>query len=623
MACDIRDTLLEAYGLLHQDVELVQGDIGDPETIAKVWKAFPRVASILAGFACQPFSRGGAQKGACDARSNTLSSVLHAAFMLRAPIVVLECVTEAGSNNFVIQQLDEFCRQCNFARSEIYLSMEQCWPCKRDRWWTVLTAKLLGKVCLRSFPQIPTPSKLGQIHPKLCIHETELQQLELSPEEYRLVHELVKDPKAMFPLFNGKAPTALHSWGSQLCACKCGCRSNGFSLESLKHRGLYGVFLPLDGLFSCDTFEMPRLRHPHPTEVAIWNCCIPPTSWPFDLRLALAGLGQMAAPLQTAWVISQIKQHLDCMHFGSSPCLCEQVFDSMRQEVITMVSKINGTDKGGEREFVDFVLPVSPVGPSAESVVEDMAVVEPPIELIDEEFCQRVSSAFPIWVGYPHLGDAYSFTLVSEEGNGVLVQLSSAASSVGQVIAAEFGMQPTNGYVSVWDCITQEEINHSESVSGRSVCIRVEHFVETFGNTMEDWDGYGPGVSGIECDGTEVSPTLAFSIVESDSLANRPCAEPTADVSVSSSHTADPLCKLDDVQLLQVSPPVVSNLDVLPSLLSQRMTVEERLVILGKQGGIWSDDEIRFHIHEFIAQSMKEDVGFLDPLRRSSWRKCW
>ena len=614
VACDIRDPLLEAYGLFHQEVALVQGDIGDPETIAKVWKAFPRVASILAGFACQPFSRGGAQKGACDARSNTLSSVLHAAFMLRAPIVVLECVTEAGSNNFVIQQLDDFCRQCQFARSEIYLSLEQCWPCKRDRWWTVLTAKLLGKVCLRSFPQIPTPSKLGQIHPKLRIPETELQQLELSPDEYRLVHELVQDPKAMFPLFHGKAPTALHSWGSQLCACKCGCRSNGFSLDSLKNRGLYGVFLPVEGLYSCDTFEMPRLRHPHPTEVACWNCCIPPTTWPIDLRLALAGLGQMAAPLQTAWVVSQIKQHLDCMHFGSSPCLCEQVFDSMRQEVITTVSKINDTDKGGVREFVDFVLPVSPVGSSTESVVAEMAVVEPPIELIDEDFCQRFSSTFPIWAGYPHLGDACSFTLVSEEGKGVLVQLSSTESSVGQVIAAEFGMQPTNGYVSVWDCITQKEIDHSESVSGRSVCIRVEHFVEAFETSMDDWDGYGPGESETESKGIEISPTMPFSIVESDPFEGKLCLESKTDASESVSHTSDPLCKLDDVQLLQVSPPVVSNLDVLPSLLSQRMAVEERLVILEKQGGIWGDDEIRFHIQDFIAQSMKDDVGFLDPL---------
>ena len=126
VACDLRQPFMDAYKFFHPEVTTITGNISDPETIVKIWEAHPRVASLFAGFACQPFSKGGSQKGANDSRANTLYSVLHAGHMMRAPIFLLECVSEAGTNNFVIQQVDEFCRQCHFVRSEIYLSLEHC-----------------------------------------------------------------------------------------------------------------------------------------------------------------------------------------------------------------------------------------------------------------------------------------------------------------------------------------------------------------------------------------------------------------------------------------------------------------------------------------------------------------
>ena len=40
-------------------------------------------------------------------------------------------------------------------------------------------------------------------------------------------------------------PTATHSWGTRLGPCHCGCRPQGFSLERLAKKGLYGILIPL------------------------------------------------------------------------------------------------------------------------------------------------------------------------------------------------------------------------------------------------------------------------------------------------------------------------------------------------------------------------------------------
>lgn len=613
VACDLRQPFMDAYKFFHPEVTTITGNISDPETIVKIWEAHPRVASLFAGFACQPFSKGGSQKGANDSRANTLYSVLHAGHMMRAPILLLECVSEAGTNNFVIQQVDEFCRQCHFVRSEIYLSLEHCWPGKRDRWWTVLTTKMLGKVALRSFPQIPSPSKLGQIHPAIVLTDDDISQLELTPEEYHLVHEFVKDPKVMFPLFHGKAPTALHAWGSQLCACRCGCRNSGFAWESLKLRGIYGVFLPVSGVFTGENFEMPRLRHPHPTEVAVWNCMKPPMSWPADLRLSLAGLGQMAAPLQMAWVASQVKQHLDVMHFGTSSLLCEQIFDAIRQEVLSFVQDLKEVASGGSREFVDAVSPVSPVGNATMQPVEhESDEMELDLDIPDESFRQQLLDHFPKWVGTPHLGDNMSFTLVSEEGQGAVIQLKSSSSTVGHVIAAEFGISPTSGYVSLWDCITQAEADHSELVSGRSLCLRVEHFdVEPTWNESF-WDGYGAPCIEDAMDDEGISPTIPFKAEEH--FLPHDTTPAVGEHVQSVMGLVDPLCELTSQQLVNVLPPMVTSLAVVTSLLVQKLPVKDRLTILDQQGSVMADDEIRFHVHDFIALSRKDQVGFLDPL---------
>ena len=72
-------------------------------------------AQILsAGFSCQPFSRLGDQRSGNDPRSESLPKALKAAYYLQSKVVLLECVTPAGSDRFVSQCLDHFIKLTGF-----------------------------------------------------------------------------------------------------------------------------------------------------------------------------------------------------------------------------------------------------------------------------------------------------------------------------------------------------------------------------------------------------------------------------------------------------------------------------------------------------------------------------
>ena len=97
-----------------------------------------------------------------------------------------------------------------------------------------------------------------------------------------------------------KVPTAVHSWGVALKHCPCGCRAKAFSDEWLQHGGLRG--------FGITSKHTGQKRFPHPGEVCFWNAI--PASFKMiqPPRAALCMLGQMATPLQSAWVAAHVIQ---------------------------------------------------------------------------------------------------------------------------------------------------------------------------------------------------------------------------------------------------------------------------------------------------------------------------
>jgi len=141
------------------------------------------------------------------------------------------------------------------------------------------------------------------IRSMLPMSESEMAQLVLSLYELRSFHDapggigpnVIDVYKAM--------KTATHSWGSQVLACLCACRSNGFSQKRIDQKGLYAVLIPLEKEEMLGNRKVQAMRHPHPQEVALLNGLLPSHVKPsttVPLRLELAGVGQLASPLQGA-----------------------------------------------------------------------------------------------------------------------------------------------------------------------------------------------------------------------------------------------------------------------------------------------------------------------------------
>ena len=279
VANELRQPSAEAYKQLHPEVEVICGDIRDKTVVGEVYRRHPRSTAIMAGFSCQPFSGGGAQQGYADSRADVLLGVMNAAFLLRCPLLILECVKNAGSNRYVRNVVESFRDEMGFHLSEGLLSLESCWVSRRERWWAILAAPCLGPIGIPQLPSLAFPSKLRHIIPRpFPCSDRELAELTLSEDDMRVLVSIKPGFGSMYLPLNGKCPTCLHSWGNQFGACPCGCRL-AFSASTLRDRGIYGVFVPTGQTIVVDGETHPELRHPHPSEVGWANGVLMPSSW--------------------------------------------------------------------------------------------------------------------------------------------------------------------------------------------------------------------------------------------------------------------------------------------------------------------------------------------------------
>ena len=154
-------------------------------------------------------------------------------------------------------------------------------------WREALHLTVLDLDLLSVIPQWPVWT---QEHESMLAWTTEEQQAYSNPEfgsDRRLLSR------------NDIVPTLLHSYGCALSACPCKCRAKGFSVASLRAKGLRGF-----GIISPAT-QAPRYLHPH--EAALL-CTLPAHRQHVnDCRAALCLIGQIAAPMQALWIIAQIQ----------------------------------------------------------------------------------------------------------------------------------------------------------------------------------------------------------------------------------------------------------------------------------------------------------------------------
>eukprot|EP00438_Fugacium_kawagutii_P027015 Skav232513 [mRNA] locus=scaffold1096:695968:701101:+ [translate_table: standard] len=284
---------------------VIHGGICKLETVAALHRAAPGAGSIAMGFSCQPFSSLGDQRQGNDPRANTLPYGLYAAYLMQKDLIILECVPNASQSPWVQRCLQQHLQATKGDRSEILLELNDMWPSKRRRWWTIITPCFLGKTLLMPLPKLQgLPSVACVIPHPIDLTDAELGQLILTSDERRQFEAYSKGVQQMLVDFADALPTALHSWGNQCTPCKCGCRGP-LSEGRLQEHGLYGALMNAP----FDVYQQD-LRHISPKELCIL-VGFPKTSGFEDCsRLLLAGVGQLASPIQSSWIFAHLRNQL-------------------------------------------------------------------------------------------------------------------------------------------------------------------------------------------------------------------------------------------------------------------------------------------------------------------------
>ena len=585
VACEKRPLMAQAFRELHPGTPVVVGDVGDDGTIIEIYQHHKRSSVLMAGFSCQPFSSGGQQMGIHDTRAQSLPGILRAVKMLRSPLVMLECVKGAGSNRFVRNLLDTFKEEFHFSIGEGILKLEDCWVAKRERWWAVLSAPCFGLIAIPPMPVLPFPTKLRHVLLQpFDGSDDDMQQLVLTEAEMKQLLQLSPKFQDMYLPMNGKAPTCLHSWGSQFGPCPCGCRM-AFSQSTLQERGIYGVFVPTGKGIEIDGNHQPLLRHPHPAEVGWANGFLIPEQWPQPLRLSLAGLGQMASPLQVVWVAAQLVHHIGRLHFGASDVSGHGCLEKHMQKVLDQSRQYYGA--------------LGQSGLLSSGSRPDACVHDADVEM--EQVPQLKTPE--AWSGFQHLGTADEVTVIDSESRAVVViRLASASTSLRELLVAERALSLVSSHVLAFDCVTSQPVGSSDVVAGR--CLWLESFPVDFA-----MDGCASASNAV------VSPTLAWP-VEDEPVPVPKVVDGVSALGVKGdiSSWSDPLIQLKDTQFVGVLPPRIDGMINIAKLACQTLSSDARECILHNQCGKWSDDEITWHVERILAESGKKDWAFLPVL---------
>ena len=598
VANELQPGMAKAYSALHPDIPVVTGDVCDPITVIEIHRTYERSAIVAAGFSCQPYSAGGKCMGVHDSRSATLKGVLDAVKMLRSPVCILECVSKAGTNRYVRQVLDVFCKEFQFHLNEQVLRLEECWVTRRERWWAVLSAPCFGAVSIPPLPCIPFPAKVKHLLPQpMTCDAADLQELLLTEREMGLLVELVPNYKELYLPLNGKCPTCLHAWGSQFDGCPCGCRGP-FAMETLRSRGVYGVFVPTGTEIELNGVVHPQLRHIHPTELAWLNGMIAPESWPISLKMSLAGLGQQACPIHSLWVGAQVVRHISMMQFGASDVSGSQLLDQHMKDVLLQIQL-----KTGALGHIGLL-------PKDRSLAAEAVVC--PADACPVPVPQPVCP----WSGFSHRGDASTVTLVdSASGAAALVRLSDPSFSLVDLKLAERALSSDAKGLSFRDCSTGQCLQDDDLVAGKCLWVFVAPTLAVASGSV------ATSLDSAQALTNEISPTIPWSAPAAAGSEGTDARdvdmEAKASVASESPVVAgmdEPLLKLHDGQFVGVLPPKVDSLRTAQALAQSSMPSEVRTQILQQQVGKWSDDEITWHALRILQESGRKDWTFMPVL---------
>ena len=288
---------------MNHTTSFLLADIDHHDTVYKMHQA-----QNAAG--CQPVLAAG-----IPVRSRTLPAVLRAAYWLNTAGLLLECAPEAAHDFSTQAAIREYAqlRGCDIFQKVLHL--HSCWPARRSRWIALIVPSSLGFSGFEDLPVLQPMPVLGELFPYdpwPVWPQKDEQQLQWTPIELQAYRCPDFGPVNRKLNLQEPCPTALHSWGSVLYACPCGCRDQGISPSSLQRQGLRGVEVT-SGLWP----HAPR--HVHPKELQLIMGFPPFEKTLEDCRAQLVLFGNAISPIQGLWVYAHLLKHCGLSPWGMTP----------------------------------------------------------------------------------------------------------------------------------------------------------------------------------------------------------------------------------------------------------------------------------------------------------------
>eukprot|EP00438_Fugacium_kawagutii_P023954 Skav232716 [mRNA] locus=scaffold4051:84716:89491:+ [translate_table: standard] len=272
------------------------GDILDPRLRGALHcTPSPVRCTYASGFPCQPLSTQGDQRGVQDARSKPFQGVMAASWEHQIAALILENVPMAAHTDYVQSGIQKLAWSLGFDIYQTQLNLDNSWPCRRSRWWSLLIPHQYN---IHSIPDLPwdrTLRLVGQLLPHwptwtpqeeaaLLVSDEDLAKLQ--DPEYGSDDRWLRDDKP--------CPCILHAYSNFAVPCPCGCRAHPLGEQRLRRDGIRGFFV------LSKVYQRPRWLHPR--EAALLCALDPFGAFSPDPRGALAQIGQCASPLQASWM---------------------------------------------------------------------------------------------------------------------------------------------------------------------------------------------------------------------------------------------------------------------------------------------------------------------------------
>ena len=578
-AVEKQPKLASLHQNVHPNVPVLCADVTDDSTASLVFAQCPDPATVMAGFSCQPFSRGGSQHGEHDSRSSSLPGTLRFMHHIQAPALVLECVVPARANQYVRQHIHALTTQLGFHVVDCTLKLEAVWGACRYRWWVIATHPCIGAVKIPTFPHgctLVVRDLMPYVHRWPAEDEA---QLALTTDELMKFQAGGTTLKQYAVKPEHKLPTALHSWGNQATECPCQCRSTSFSDALLIAKGIYSQLLQMP-----PTADAPGLwRHLHVLEVSLLNGVPLDLNWGPDQRLNLCAAGQMAAPMHSVWIASALARHVQLLFTNDMPVEPIKLLNDLKHDVLLQSKAL----------FPD--IPAVPKMPERCTVV------------IKEQGHSEWTLSF-----HP---DAQIHELVLAHGrmHGIPID-------------------------EVWIRDHEDRLVTHETLISCHACLSIGSTAEMFVQHQPDAillaaplceadfaDEDPCQVPVTQVDGTNDTTTHE----EADAIMDFQEPPPDAHATGSAMTDRSPptiqdgtigcISALDANQLVNQLPPLVRDLDLCQAMRGPALTVQTRIQLLDRQGPIWADDEIWWQMQALGPLTRHTKVAMLDPLLATTW----